>query len=294
VEAGFPPPRLALGIDACAALWKWYSPQTPARPILCKRGLGWHAANGVARMVGLSLKMNDAPAIELNWPFQADTIYPIGELRKAAGRILRDRQADQALSARFRTQLRSDIPWAKSWNEEFFPLRLFAEHMALADDETFQWTPDGAADFTVRTASEAIPLQCTMAYPIWTAAAGKPAGQIHHLEMRQYNTDGRSYRGGLVSEPCARGTDEDLKAWRSAITRALRAKLKPGYRGCRLLIFVPACQFDNIDFDFEEIVRPAIDAVRDWSRYFDAVYVLDAPPAAFCVFSILGMRLHIK
>jgi hypothetical protein len=235
-------------------------------------------------MVGLRQMMNEAPAIELSAPFQADTIYSIRDLRKAAGRILHERQVDQALSAKFRAQLRADIPWAKSWNEEFFPLKLFADHAALADDDTFQWTPAGAADFTVRTSSEVIPLQCTMAYPIWTAASGKPAGQIHHLEMREYNASGRSYRGELISEPNTRDTEEDLKAWRSAITGALRSKLKPGYLGCRLLSFVPACQFDTIDFDFEEVVRPAVDAVEDWPRYFNAVYVLDAPPTAFCAF----------
>ena len=229
-------------------------------------------------------KMNDASAIELNCPFQPEMTYSIGKLRDTARTILRERQADPALSAKFRTQLRTDIPWAKSWNEEFFPLKLFADHMALADEDTFQWTPEGAADFTVRTLTGIIPLQCTMAYPIWTAAGGNPAGQVHYLEMRQYNNTGRSYRGGLISEPCARDTEEDLKAWRSTITGALRAKLKPGYRGCRLLILVPACQFDTIDFDFDEVVRPAIDAVEDWPRYFDSVYVLDASPAAFCAF----------
>jgi hypothetical protein len=217
-------------------------------------------------------------------PFQAGAIYQIGELRNAAGRIVRERQADQALSAKFRTQLRADIPWAKSWNEELFPLKLFADHIALADEATFRWTPDGAADFTVQSPTEIIRIQCTMAYPIWPAAGTTPAGQIHHLEMRQYNRDGLSYRGGLVSEPCARGYEEDLAAWRSAITGALRAKLKPGYQGCRLLVFVPACQIDTIDFDFEHVVRPAVDTVGDWARYFDAVYVLDAPPAAFCAF----------
>jgi len=228
--------------------------------------------------------MDEMSTIDLNCPFQPNTTYSLGELRETARTIASERRADQALSAKFRTQLRSDIPWAKSWNEEYFPLKLFADHMGLADDNRFQWTPDGAADFTVRTPTEIIHLQCTMAYPIWTAAGGKPAGQIHHLEMRQYNADGLSYRGGLVSEPCARGTDEDLRAWRSAITGALRAKLKPSYRGCRLLIFVPGCQFDTIDFDFEDVVRPAIDAADDWPHYFDAVYVLDAPPAALCSF----------
>jgi hypothetical protein len=125
-----------------------------------------------------------------------------------------------------------------------------------------------------------------MAYPIWTAAGGKPAGQIPHLEMRQYNTNGHSYRGGLVSEPCARNLEEDLKAWRFAISGALSKKLRPGYEACRLLIFAAACQFDTIDFDFEEVVRPALEEVgsKNWERYFDTIYVIDAPRSAFCAF----------
>jgi hypothetical protein len=81
--------------------------------------------------------MTEAPAIALNCSFQADTIYPICELREVADRIIRERRADQALSAKFRTPLRAEIPWAKSWNEEFFPLKHFADHMRLADDDTF-------------------------------------------------------------------------------------------------------------------------------------------------------------
>ena len=171
----------------------------------------------------------------ISCPFQPKTTYSIGKLRGAVHAIASERKADQALSAKFRTQRRADIPWAKSWNEEFFPLKLFADHMRLADDDTFRWTPDGAADFTVRTSSEIIRLQCTMAYPIWAAAGGQPAGQ-----MRQYNREGLSYRGGLVSEPCARGTEEDLSAWRSAITGALSAKLKPRYQSLPPFLFLCA------------------------------------------------------
>jgi hypothetical protein len=227
--------------------------------------------------------LRDAASV-LEEPFRPSMWYAIGCLRETAQRILSERQGDPALSAKLRTQLRSEIPWAKSWNEEFFPLRLFADRMGLTGEDTFQWTPDGASDFSVRTSGEIIALQCTMAYPAWSAAAGRPAGQVHHLEMRQYNADGRSYRGGLISKPCVRSPEEDLKAWRSAIGGALRNKLKPGYEGCCLLIFAPACQFDTIDFDFEEVVRPAIDAVgsENWGRYFETIYVLDAPEAAFC------------
>jgi hypothetical protein len=183
-------------------------------------------------MVGLSLKMNDAPGIELNCPFQPDIIYPIADLRKAAGRILRRRQADQALSAKFRTQLRSDIPWVKSWNEEFFSLKLFADHMTLADDDTFQWTPDGAGDFTVRTSFEAIPLQCTMAYPIWTAAGGKPAGQIHHLEMRQLRRFDGEYRSFLFRmSPSANASGRVVKWCGMNIDIEDRRRSDPDDRG---------------------------------------------------------------
>jgi hypothetical protein len=90
----------------------------------------------------------------------------------------------------------------------------------------------------------------------------------------------------LITEPCARSLKEDLRAWRSAITRALRNKLKPGYEGCRLLIFAPGCAVDLIDFEFEKVVAPAVDAVGgdNWRRCFATVYVLDTQPTAFAVF----------
>jgi hypothetical protein len=89
---------------------------------------------------------------------------------------------DSAFSARLRTQLRLDIPWAKTWNEEFTALVIFAGHMRMADQDRLVWMPDGAADFTVTTRHEAVALQCTMAYPNWTAAGGMLAGQVRHLE----------------------------------------------------------------------------------------------------------------
>jgi hypothetical protein len=212
--------------------------------------------------------------------FSPSVSYSIGALRRAAAAIQAERKADPSFSAKLRTQQRSDISWAKSWNEEFFPLKYFADHKNLPDESTFIWTPEGQADFTVHGGSEAIALQCTMAYPAWSASDKAP-GHVHHLEMRQYNNHGFSFRGGLVSEPVARGPEEDMGAWRSAISTALKSKLHNRYKGCRLLIFAPACQFDTIDFDFRNVVKPAIDAVADWQRYFDWVYVLDTPLAAF-------------
>jgi hypothetical protein len=232
------------------------------------------------------MNTEQAPNAALPAPFLPGQTYTVGELRRTADTTLQSRRRDPALSARLRTQLRSDISWAKSWNEEFFPLALFGNHTGFEDDDTFRWTPDAAADFTIESPGATIPLQCTMAYPVWTAAEGMPPGQVHHLEMRQFNSSGYSYRGGLVSEPCARSPEEDLKAWRSAISDAIKNKLKPGYEVCHLLIFAPACQFDTIDFEFSDVVSPAIDSIgrEIWGRYFRTVYVVDSPKTAFCAF----------
>jgi hypothetical protein len=222
---------------------------------------------------------------ELGEQFRSGAWYPISALRAMAPRIVAARQKDPEFSAKLRTHHR-DIPWAKSWNEELCPLALFADHAALAETDTFRWTPDGAADFSIRTSGKVLSLQCTMAFPVWSAAGRKPAGQVHHLEMRQYNDHGVSYRGGLISQPCARSLETNLAAWRCGISRALQNKLKSDYAGCRLLIFARTCQFDNIDFDFDAVVEPAIDEVgrENWQRYFDAIYVLDSPKSAFSVF----------
>jgi hypothetical protein len=100
--------------------------------------------------------MRPSSSTERGCPFRPSVIYPIGELRETARKIVSDRRNNPALSARFRTQLRTELPWAKSWNEEFYPLKLFADHIALVDSDTFQWTPEGAADFTIRASTDVI------------------------------------------------------------------------------------------------------------------------------------------
>src|SRR5580693_4770106 len=114
--------------------------------------------------------------------FSPSVSYSIGALREAAVAVQAERRSDPAFSAKLRTQRRSDIAWAKSWNEELFPLKYFADHKQIPDDAAFIWTPEGQADFTLRGCSETISLQCTMAHPAWSAAHKAP-GHVHHLEM---------------------------------------------------------------------------------------------------------------
>jgi len=61
--------------------------------------------------------------------------------------------------------------------------------MALADEDIFQWT-NGAATFTVRDVARGHRPAMHDGFSGLDRAAGKPAGQVHHLEMRQYNSRG--------------------------------------------------------------------------------------------------------
>jgi hypothetical protein len=72
-------------------------------------------------------------------PFRPGSWYELGELRRVATEIIHARQADPALSAMMRVQSEK---WAKDWNEEIYPLKIFADHKVLPDNDEFRWTPD--------------------------------------------------------------------------------------------------------------------------------------------------------
>jgi hypothetical protein len=207
--------------------------------------------------------------------------YTLAELRRVAEEIIRTRQADPALSAMMRVQSER---WAKDWNEEIYPLKVFADHKELSDDDEFCWTPDAAADFTIRSNDELMKIQNTMAYVEWEGSVAKQGGHLHKLEMHQSNKVGHSFPGGLVSEPRARSPETDIAAWRRGIAKAVKGKLKPRYAGIHLLIFARRCRFDTIDFPFEQVVAPAIEQAGriECGRIFAGLYVFDdQPPAIF-------------
>jgi hypothetical protein len=214
-------------------------------------------------------------------PFQANKWYKLGDLRRVAAEMIRARKADPTLSAMMRVQSEK---WAKDWNEEIYPLKVFADHTLLSDDDEFIWTPNAAADFTIHTASETIKIQSTMAYADWENSIAKQGGHLHKLEMIQSNKEGHSFPGGLVSEPSARSEYIDIDAWRRGIAKAIQNKLRPEYADCYLMIFALRCRFQTIDFPFEEVVKPAIEqvGVEQCQRAFKGLYVFDdRPPAIF-------------
>jgi hypothetical protein len=176
-------------------------------------------------------------------------------------------------------QDRKEIEWAKLRNEEWSPLMLLAGGLRLDDLDTFRWTPAGAADFVISSATRTLNVQCTMAYDEPEEAKYR-SGHLHHLEMKHQRENGFYFGGGKISEPTARDVMEQLTTWRAGIVAAVEAKLaKTSYPGQQLdlLVYARGCSFDLIDFSLAEVVVPALDAIGKsaWGRVFANIHVVD-------------------
>jgi hypothetical protein len=225
------------------------------------------------------MSLPEGTADELIYPLVRGQLYTVAALRAAETSLLAERQADQGLSSRLRLQKRKEIDWAKIRNEEWSPLMLLADGLRLGNTETFCWTPDEAADFEITSSGKTLNIQCTMAYDQLTGAKYQ-GGKLHHMEMLHSSRNGFYFGGGGISEPTARDVLTDLATWRAGIVAAVETKLeKASYRGRELdlLVYARGCAFDLIDFDFAEIVQPALDSIGkdNWGRTFSNVYVVD-------------------
>lgn len=122
-----------------------------------------------------------------------------------------------------------------------------------------------------------------MAFAERPDTVGMQGGHLRKLEMKHANVEGFSFPGGFVSQPRARSEEDELHAWRAGIVKALRNKIKPTYSGCWLLIFAPRCGFDTVEYDFDNVVAPAVEEVgrQTWEAVFDGLYILDTAPLAF-------------
>ncbi len=216
-------------------------------------------------------------------PFLPARWYSVGQLRAVSKEILERTRADADFAARMRVQDQKAIPWSKSWQEEIYPCSLLADRISLTDDDTFYWTPDGAADVEFRASGKALRVQCTMAFAERPDFVGKQGGHLRKLEVKHANVEGFSFPGGFVSRPRARSEENELDEWRAGIVKALRNKIKPTYSRCWLLIFAPRCGFDTIEYDFDNVVAPAVEEVGRpmWEAVFDGLFILDTAPVAF-------------
>jgi hypothetical protein len=208
------------------------------------------------------------------YPLIEGHTYTIGQLRASEAAFLNERQRDQELSAKLRTQKGSDIPWAKSRAEEAYAILLFAKHASINDDAIFKFDPAAAADFEIQSEGETIKLQCTMAYE--KRPGRDTGGRRHFRKMDEYNKLVLTGERSSIIE--VDDTATQIENWRTGIADAVAAKVsKQRYvgQGLSLLVFARQCGWDNIDTPFIEIAGPAVASVENWSRVFKAVYIVD-------------------
>jgi hypothetical protein len=218
------------------------------------------------------------------FPFREGEWNSVHDLKKTAANILARTASDEAFAAAMRVPEPKLYPWSKFWMEEILPCWRLATELSLSDDDTFKWTPVGAADVQFQTGGKALKIQCTTAYAERVGTIAKQGGHLRSLEMKQSNATGIVWLGGGLTTPRTVDVDEDREAWRVGIVNAIQKKLKPDYRGCWLLIYAPQCQFNLVDGDdFRNVIVTAADRIgRDqWGAIFEGLYILDSPSGAF-------------
>ena len=213
---------------------------------------------------------------EPTFPFVRGLEAEISALRDFAARLSSYRRAYQGFSQRLRENGR---PWAKAWNEELVPLLYLADGLQLAGDDRFAlMAPGHASDVELVARGERRAIQVTVADLVWPEASF-PAGQLHALKNKHL-AEGpvwggahlhRDASGKIVSEPHARGPDDD--ACRAGLVAALERKRPHDGRGKTLLVYAREFSQHLYDSDTHAIFADAVATVPQLT--FDLVCVVD-------------------
>jgi hypothetical protein len=130
-------------------------------------------------------------------------------LRETAANILARTASDEQFEAAMRVPDLKLHRWSKFWMEEIFPCWRLAAELGFSDDDTFKWTPVGAADVEFRTGGKAVKIQCTTAYAERVGTIAKQGGHLRSLEMKESNATGMVWLGGGLTTPRTVDVDED-------------------------------------------------------------------------------------
>ena len=223
------------------------------------------------------------------FPFHREQFYRISELRALQELLGNARQLDSNFSAAIRGRR---VHWAKLWNEELFPILLYANWKAVSDDAEFRARSEGnAVDAEIRVQSgELIQFQITTAYA--ERQSSRSGGYVAALEREGVNQGIPIFLGGgiernasgcIESSPTVLSPNSDRSAWQIGLIKAIQRKLKKGTSiGDVLLIYAERLRFDTIDEPTEGVVLPAIKTAVSGAAYlpFRKLVILDQDPMA--------------
>jgi hypothetical protein len=211
------------------------------------------------------------------FPFVRGSEAEIGQLRSFAARLSTHRRSDQIFSQQLRE---NRLAWGKVWNEELIPLMYLADALALPASDRFRLMPEGHEVDLELVAGERQGIQVTVADLVWPEASFPP-GHLHALKTGHL-ADGpvwggarlRRQGGRTVSEPHARGLEEDVEACKAAVVAALGRKRSHAGRGNTLLILARDFTRHLYDVDLPTMIADAVAAAP--ATTFDRLYVVDS------------------
>lgn len=214
---------------------------------------------------------------ELRFPFTRGVEADLGQLREFFRELSSFRQADQSFSQKVRE---NRLPW-KAWNEELVPLMYVADGLGLPDSERFRLMPEGdPVDLELTSDRERRLFQVTVAELAWPG--GKlPPGHVRALKterLAQGHVWGgarvRRENGTVISEPHARGVDDDVQACKAGLIAALERKSKFDGRGQSLLVLARDFTPLLYDVDVRSMIEDAVAAAPSTS--FGQLFVVDS------------------
>ena len=131
--------------------------------------------------------------------------------------------------------------WVGLRNKELVPLKLFADHLGISDDDLFLLRPEGdPVDAQIIASSRTLALQFTLAAPSWGPEDGpnENSGYQQHQIMRALNENEvvvdyppfASEDGIATGQVCSISDEDRDRACRKGLTSAIARKAL--YDGC--------------------------------------------------------------
>ena len=212
----------------------------------------------------------------IEFPFQRDTHYSLGELRKFRTELVRTRKTNQDFSSDLRSN-DSEISWAKLWNEELAPLAILADVLNCNDEDEFKISvramsgPDAYLVFD----NLELPVQITVSDPEWES--GGNGGYTNYLENEVLRGGGVAWGGGgtkkdsgkIVSCPRTLNSHESIAACRRGIWNSLERKVGKSKGANLLLVYARGYQIQTIDDGLEFVVEVVIESFLLQKAQFD-------------------------
>ena len=201
----------------------------------------------------------------MEFPFNRDVFYPVGQLRDFEVELASRRAADKHFSDNLRS---NKLPWAKLRNEELMPFALVLNWRKIPSAAEFKIAREsaGGPDLYLRNNNVETNFQLTIA----DRKYNNDGGRNYALQNAALARDGiawgaggtskNGHRGELQSEPKSTDKIDREIACKEGLFSALKNKLSRPMNSDILIVYARDFAFELIDIGFESFLRSHAEA----------------------------------